>query len=153
MAIKICIRRAELFDADAISQVIILALKETNSKDYNSLLIEEIKKNFTPDRVIELINKRQVFVATTAEKDNVIGTASLEGDAIRSVFVSPNMQRKNIGTMLMGYLENIAKEQNIRCLTVPSSVTAERFYLKLGYKALRDEYYGEERTIIMEKHI
>jgi hypothetical protein len=38
-------------------------------------------------------------------------------------------------------------------LAVPSSVTAERFYSKLGFTAVRDSYYGEERTIIMERRL
>ena len=36
-------------------------------------------------------------------------------------------------------------------LTVPSSVTAEPFYAKLGFRPVRDSYHGEERTIIMER--
>jgi hypothetical protein len=36
-------------------------------------------------------------------------------------------------------------------LTVPSSVTAEAFYARLGFKAVRDSYHGDERTIIMER--
>ncbi len=36
-------------------------------------------------------------------------------------------------------------------LTVPSSVTAEAFYGRLGYRAVRDSYHGEEPTIIMER--
>jgi hypothetical protein len=36
-------------------------------------------------------------------------------------------------------------------LTVPSSVTAEPFYARLGFKAVRDSYFGDERTIIMER--
>ena len=138
MTPQICIRRATPPDADAISRIIIWTLQETNAEDYSPTIIEEIINNFIPERVVERIKQCQVFVAT--DQDEIIATASLEKDTIRSVFVSPNMQGKNIGTMLMGYLENIAKEQNINYLTVPSSITAEKFYLKLGYRTLRDEY-------------
>ncbi|NDH69258.1 MAG: GNAT family N-acetyltransferase, partial [Gammaproteobacteria bacterium] len=62
-------------------------------------------------------------------------------------------QHCGLGFALMQYIENIAKEHGIDCLSVPSSVTAEGFYKKLGYMTLRDEYYGTERTIIMEKRI
>jgi hypothetical protein len=38
-------------------------------------------------------------------------------------------------------------------LVVPSSVTAEQFYAMLGFKAVRDSYHGDERTIFMERHL
>ena len=53
----------------------------------------------------------------------------------------------------MNHLEEVARKQNIHCLSVSSSITAEGFYRRLGYNALRSEYYGEERTIIMQKII
>jgi N-acetylglutamate synthase-like GNAT family acetyltransferase len=145
------IRRAELNDAEAISHLIIQTLQKINSKDYSDAIIKEVIENFSPEQITKRMKQRQVFVIT--ELDCIIGTASLEGDVARSVFVLPRKQHKNIGLLLMCHLEKIAREQNIQSLTVPSSVTAEGFYRKLGYKALRNEYYGEERTIIMEKHL
>ena len=152
MVAGIQIRRATLNDADAISDVIIETVREINSKDYSSVVINEVTSNFTQSRIIEKMKIRQVFVATTQQKE-IIGTASLENNMVRSVFVLPDWQRSNIGLMLMNCLEKIAKKQNIHCLTVSSSIAAENFYQKLGYKSLRNEYYGEERTIIMEKNI
>jgi len=34
---------------------------------------------------------------------------------------------------------------------VPSSLTAEPFYTKLGFQTVRDVYHGNERTLVMEK--
>lgn len=149
--VPVQIRRATLADADAISHVIIQTVREINAKDYSASVIDEVTSNFTPRRISEKMKIRQIFVAT--QQKEIIGTASLENSMIRSVFVLPDRQRNNIGLMLMNYLEKIAKKQNIHCLTVSSSIAAEDFYRKLGYKSLRNEYYGEERTIIMEKYI
>ena len=151
MVARIQIRRATFADVDAISHVIIQTVREINSKDYSAAVIDEVTGNFTPSRIIEKMKIRQVFVAT--QQKEIIGTASLENNMVRSVFVLPDRQRNNIGLMLMNCLEKIAKKQNIHCLTVSSSIAAENFYLKIGYKSLRNEYYGEERTIIMEKYI
>jgi histone acetyltransferase (RNA polymerase elongator complex component) len=145
------IRNASLTDAYSISRVIIQAVRETNAKDYESSIIEEVASSFTPDRIVRLIKERQVFVAI--EHDTIIGTASLENKTIRSVFVLPNKQHQGVGISLMKHIERIAYVHHITILTVPSSVTAEGFYQKLGYSALRDEYYGKERTIIMEKKL
>ncbi|HBF07292.1 MAG TPA: hypothetical protein DDW29_03505 [Gammaproteobacteria bacterium] len=97
------------------------------------------------------MKQRKILVIT--EKNYIIGTASLEGDLVRTVFVLPSKQGKKAGSLLMHYLEEVARKENISCLTVSSSITAEGFYQKLGYSALRSEYYEEERTIIMEKKL
>ena len=136
-------------DADEISAVILRALRETNAKDYTNEIIERVERSFSPPAVRELIGKRTVFVAAIGSR--VVGTASLDGSVVRSVFVAPDVQARGIGKLLMARIESTARERNIAKLAVPSSVTAESFYARLGFSALRDSYHGDERTIIMER--
>lgn len=143
------IRPALSDDAANISGVILRALRETNAKDYTNEIIERVERSFSPDAVRQLIGKRTVFVATLGSR--VVGTASLDGSVVRTVFVAPDVQARGIGKLLMAAIERTARERNIFALTVPSSVTAETFYTKLGFKAVRDSYHGDERTIIMER--
>ena len=138
-------------DAADISAVILRALRETNAKDYTDEIIARVEQSFSPDAVCELIGKRTVFVATIGSR--LVGTASLDGIVVRTVFVAPDMQARGVGKLLMVELEHIARTRNIPALTVPSSVTAEAFYAKLGFKAVRDSYHGDERTIIMERSL
>lgn len=151
MDIESSIRPARDGDVGAVSQVILCALRETNAKDYTPETIARIEKSFSPAAVQELISKRKVFVAVLGQQ--IVGTASLDGKVIRSVFVAPNAQGRGIGRQLMAEVERDAREAGITALVVPSSVTAEQFYAKLGFKAVRDSYYGDERTIIMERHL
>jgi ribosomal protein S18 acetylase RimI-like enzyme len=65
--------------------------------------------------------------------------------------VVPDSQGLGVGRLLMGEVECAAREMGVKVLEVPSTITAESFYAKLGFKAVRDSYYGEERTIIMER--
>jgi hypothetical protein len=51
----------------------------------------------------------------------------------------------------MAEIERTARGRRFPALTVPSSVTAEAFYARLGFNAVRDSYHGDERTIIMER--
>ena len=136
-------------DADEISAVIVRALRQTNAKDYANEIIERVERSFSPHAVLQLIGKRTVFVATIGSR--VVGTASLDGSVVRSVFVAPEVQARGIGRLLMIEIERTARERNIPILTAPSSVTAEAFYARLGFRAVRDSYYGDERTIIMER--
>ena len=151
MDIESSIRLARDGDAGAVSQVILSALRETNAKDYAPEIIARVEKSFSPAAVQELIRKRKVFVAVLGQQ--IVGTAGLDGKMIRTVFVAPNARGRGIGRQLMAEVERAAREAGITALVVPSSVTAEQFYAKLGFKAVRDSYYGDERTIIMERHL
>lgn len=145
------IRPAVEEDANKISAVILRTLRETNAKDYTDEIIQRVERSFSPSAVLDLIGKRTVFIATLG--DTVIGTASLDGSVVRTVFVAPDAQAQGIGKLLMAEIESTARERNIPCLTVPSSVTAESFYARLGFRAVRDSYHGDERTIIMERSL
>jgi N-acetylglutamate synthase-like GNAT family acetyltransferase len=114
-------------------------------------IIDRIEHSLQSERRACTIGKRTVFVAVMDRR--VVGTASLDGDTIRTVFVSPDVQARGIGTLLMAEVERTARERKIPLLTVPSSLSAEAFYAQLGFRPVRDSYYGEERTIIMEQSL
>jgi GNAT superfamily N-acetyltransferase len=145
------IRLALEDDADEMSAVILRALRETNAKDYTGENIERVERSFSRSAVVQMIGERTVLVATVGSR--VIGTASLDGSVVRTVFVAPDAQAKGIGKLLMAGIECKALARNIPSLTVHSSVTAEPFYARLGYKTVRDSYFGDERTIIMERSL
>ena len=143
------IRPAQAGDAADISRVIIRALRETNAKDYTPDIIARFELSFSSAAVERLIDQRDVFVA---EMDNrVVGTASLDGHALRTMFVLPDVQGRGIGRLLVQRIERVARERQLAILTVPATVTAEAFYARLGFTAVREAYHGEERTIIMER--
>lgn len=145
------IRHAREDDADEISAVILSTLRETNAKDYAREIIERVEHSFSPSAVLQLIGKRTVFVAAIGSR--VVGTASLDGSVVRTVFVAPDVQARGIGKLLMAEIERTARARDIPKLAVPSSISAETFYVRLGFRALRDSYDGEERTIIMERSL
>lgn len=143
------IRNAMNADASAISQMIIGTLRESNAQDYSSEIINQVEPSFSPQAILELLTRRQVLVATTER--HIVATASLDRDVVRSVFVDPNHQGRGIGRELMARIQTIAMKDGITLLRVPSSITAEGFYASLGFKKIRDEFHGSERTIIMTK--
>ncbi|RON47830.1 GNAT family N-acetyltransferase [Pseudomonas frederiksbergensis] len=143
------VRRATPQDATAISQVILQSLRQSNAQDYPPDVIAQVEKSFSVDSILTLMSQRQVFVATIDRQ--VVATASLDHDVIRSVFVHPEHQGVGLGRQLMATLESIARDADIKVLRVPASITAEGFYLRLGFRKVRDEFHGAERTIVMEK--
>jgi N-acetylglutamate synthase-like GNAT family acetyltransferase len=151
MAEPIEIRRATAKDARAISAVVKNTIRISNSKDYPASVIERVLSNFSPDAVRQLMDKRTVWVALKGGV--VVGTASLEGDTVKTVFVSPSTQRIGIGNRLMMTVEEVARGQSLKLLRVPASMTARSFYARLGFADVREVFYGEERTFLMEKSL
>ncbi|PYC17632.1 GNAT family N-acetyltransferase [Pseudomonas mosselii] len=143
------VRRAQREDAEAISRIVIAALRESNSQDYPAEVIAQVEQSFSPAAVSALLESRVVFVAVN--QNNLLGTASLDGEVVRTVFVAPTHHGTGIGRLLMEAIHAAAIRAGITALRVPSSITAQGFYARLGYQKLRDEFHGEERTILMEK--
>ena len=145
------VRPATSRDAAAISRVVLAALRESNSQDYPPDVIAKVEQSFSPEVITTQLAKRTMFVALLDE--NVVGTAGLDGDVVRSVFVDPAHQKGGIGRHLMDVIHVTAARAGISAVRVPSSITAERFYTALGYQKIRDEFHGAERTIVMEKRL
>ena len=134
------IRPAQREDAEGISRVIVSALRKTNAKDYPEAVIARVERNFSPAAVSDLLARRLVLVAV--KESAVVGTASLDGDVVRTVFIDPGCQGRGIGRALMAEIERAAIEKGVAVLAVPSSVTAEPFYAKLGFKTMRLPWGG-----------
>ncbi len=143
------VRLAQTADAEGISQVILAALHSSNARDYPAEVIARVAGNFTPEAVLELLTRRVVLVAVQGEE--IVATAALDANVVRSVFVNPTLQGLGIGRMLMIEVELRARDAGVTVLSVPSSLTAEPFYTKLGFHTVRDVYHGSERTLVMEK--
>ncbi|KTC22875.1 acetyltransferase [Pseudomonas putida] len=143
------VRQALETDAPAISRVIVQALRTSNSQDYSPAVIARVEQSFSPEALLGLMARRQVVVAQLGGQ--VVGTASLEGDVVRTVFVAPDRQGLGIGRALMLHVEELAGASGVQALRVPSSLTAQAFYARLGYAVVREVVEGEERTIVMAR--
>ena len=151
MTHEVTIRPADKRDANSISQIIKQALKENNAQDYPASVIDRLLKNFAPADVEQFLQHRQVFVAE--QDQQVVGTASLDENVVRTVFIAPNMQRQGIGRRLMATVLEVAVSNAVTVLIVPSSITAVAFYENLGFEVVREEMHDEEKTIYMHREL
>ena len=136
-------------DAEQISAVIIASILETNARDYSADLIARLPDNFAPARIRERLFSRDMFVCLA--DGQLVGTASLDGATVRSVFVKPRLQGRGIGRALMDHIEALAAARGVGSLSVPASVTARQFYQRLGYSTVREVLEGDEPIIVMRK--
>lgn len=143
------LRKAQLDDASAISTLIIAAIRQTNANDYPAALIESLPEHFSAGQIAARMSMRDTYVALDAGV--VIGTASLDDMTVRSVFVLPEYQGRGAGLALMTQIEALALQRSISTLSLPSSITAEGFYKRLGYATIGEVYEGVEKIIVMTK--
>ena len=124
----ILIRRATAADAEAVHEIVLLALREMNVWDYPPSVIDRLVLTL-PDKVASNLETLCAFVAVV--DGQVVGTGSLSGQTVSSVYVHPDHQRRGVGAALVEAVENTCQHG---MLSVQSSVTAKSFYAKRGFK-------------------
>lgn len=144
---------------EQISNVIIQDLLTVNSNDYGIERVKKMAEDFTVEKLQNSLSKRKkVFVALI--DDNVVGTAGIDKSWnsddeywILTVFVKPENHGQGIGKKLIEKVEEYATTLPVKKLIIPASITAHKFYYKLGYK-YKDgkKELNDEDMYIMEKN-
>lgn len=144
----VSIRLATRDDIAHLSALIIRTVRVSNVADYSAASIEVICANFTPEKVLEKMAVRDVFVAL--DKDGApCGTVSLGNirsadGQLHSMFVAPERQKAGIGRLMVTHLERHAREAKaLDNMWLFSSLTARAFYERLGYTMLAPERQGD----------
>jgi putative acetyltransferase len=146
---NISIHRAANEDAADISALALRAIRITNAHDYTPAEIEATCNHFTIAKVLEKMLVRDVFVAI--RDGRILGTISLGGGKLHSLFVDPVVQGQGIGRTLVAHLEAHARQQGLTRLWLSSSITAGPFYAKLGYHAFALHELKDFPAVPMEK--
>lgn len=146
------IRRFTRADRKQASTLICRCLREINSSEYDQNQIDRLCDAFSPENVERRFSERLSYVAVDAGK--IIGTATLKGSELGSVFVNPEQHGQGIGKLLTYHVEAIARNSGIKRLTAFSSLAAIDFYRYLGYKSLGEKCEPDgEVTIEIEKEV
>jgi GNAT superfamily N-acetyltransferase len=130
----VTIRRFDDADAPAVADLIKRCLREVNSRDYPSEIIERMCDHFTEHRIKELAAQRQMFVAET---DGIVGTVSRDGNKVYTMFVHPRAAGRGTGRRLMRHIEALAVDDGYDHMETGASITAHDFYRRLGYIDVR----------------
>lgn len=141
------IRKFREEDAEELSRLIIKALAEVNSRDYPESSIRFLCGRYSPGLLVEKSREMEMYMAVEGGK--ILGTASLLGNTIRTVFVDTKSHKEGIGTALIKHLEDVARKKGYESIEVPSTITAQGFYEKLGYKKIGDNHEENVGTLIL----
>ena len=149
------IRKFRNQDAKQVCNVLRRSQKEVLSKYYKKVIIDTFCKRITQKRMIQRAKEQEIFVAVEGKR--VLGINGLIGNEIRRFHVLPNYHGKGVGKLLMQNVERIARERGIRKLIVKSSINAEGFYKKMGFKRVRKIMEAVENVrfpaILMQKRL
>jgi N-acetylglutamate synthase-like GNAT family acetyltransferase len=79
------------------------------------------------------------------ETNKIIGVARMQTNTptqgqVRCVAVSPEVQGRGVGKLLMSYLENVAQQKGLYEIILDARENAVKFYLSIGYEIIGDSY-------------
>jgi GNAT superfamily N-acetyltransferase len=97
--------------------------------------MEALVPLFSPEKIIEA-SKRQVVLVGILE-DALVGTATLDNDWVKNVFVDVARHRSGIGKKLMAAIEAYAQGQDLKKVYLMAAMPACGFYEKLGYTIVK----------------
>ena len=136
------IRKARITDAKGIVETHYDAIHNTAKTDYDRDILNAWHEGVTKSRIektkqILIDGEEEIFVCE--DKDIIVGFSSIipNINEFRAVYVRANYGSKSIGSKLLQALEGRASELNLSYLQLNSSITAQRFYIKHGYKVLK----------------
>ena len=124
------------------------AISATAAADYPAEVIEAWSPLPITDAFVQHVrNSHEGEIRLAASLDGeIIGIGALvpQNHELRACYVSPEHGRLGAGRALVEAIEHIAQQRGLTYLAMDSSITAERFYLRLGYKVVgRGEHNGE----------
>lgn len=140
-------------------------------KDQDAQQGSEIMLNCVEKNLKSLTKKNKEFMIETSQPENlikkskevhlfvykrdgrVIGTGAFDNGEIRTMFVNPESQGKRIGTEMLNFLINLAKQKKFKKVFLKSSPEAEKFYEKQGFVKTGENNDFKFRTILMERKI
>ncbi|RKN18270.1 GNAT family N-acetyltransferase [Micromonospora musae] len=121
-------------DGSAVADLVQRCLREVNSRDYPAEIVERMCRHFSEERIAQLADERQMFVA---EQAGIVGTVSRDGNRVFTMFVHPEVTGQGVGRRLMRHIELLAAAEGCDYMETGASITGHGFYRRLGYVDLR----------------
>jgi GNAT superfamily N-acetyltransferase len=106
---------------------------------------------YTESRVAEWVSKESVLCGVLGNQ--LVGCVMLRGPQVVGFFVAYEHQRKGIGRLLLNAALEMPQVKKHRRIVVFSSITAEKFYEKNGFKFITHAPSSKYDGVIMYRHI
>lgn len=132
------IRRFLPRDGEAVASMVAKTLREVSSKDYDNEYIEDLISRWPAQYFIKSSQVNHFYVLV--DNDEIVGCGAIgpymdrsDESILLSIFVHPSYQCRGLGKKILETLEADEYFLRSRRIELPASLTAENFYLKMGY--------------------
>lgn len=116
------------------------AVRGIAAADYPAEVIEAWAPLPIADRHVEHVSRNPEgeirFAAVAGDEVVGIGALILARSELRACYVAPQAARQGAGRKIVDAIEKTARENCLSSLWLHASLTAEPFYLRLGYIAI-----------------
>ena len=143
-------------EAEVVQNIIHRGLREINGKDYPAELIEEYCAYFSLEKIKSQAVSAHMYVAVSGNK--IVGTGSIapywgseKESILLTIYVLPEMIGQGVGSAIINALEQDEYFLRANRIEIPSSITAVKFYEKLGYIPKNGVEPDAEGIVPMEK--
>jgi putative acetyltransferase len=148
------------FDRDAVLSIHRQSIFGLCKDHYTVQEMKAWTDRLTPELFDEGMKDENNVGIVAMASDAIIGYGFFNVDAqeLRAVYVLPRYVNRGAGGLIMARLEDMARENKIKRLSLQSTVNAVGFYDRLGYQEIKTETHqiNEEVSIAcvrMEKDL
>jgi len=128
------IRPAGIGDAAAIRDVFEASIRGLCAGDYTPAEIESWAGRKREDGVTRAMEEGEAMMVAVAPDGRVMGFSSLKGHEVVAVYVHPEAAGAGMGRALLQAVERLARNNGESEVTLDSSITAQDFYLRNGWR-------------------
>ena len=132
------IRKFDKNDAISISKIICRNFLEVNIKDYSKEEMEYMSEMYNSNKVLEVAGYAHMYVVCIDKK--IVGCGAISSfcgstdeSILLTIFVLPELHGTGIGRIIIETLESDEYFFRAKRIEIPSSITACKFYKKMGY--------------------
>lgn len=131
----IVLRVAGLEDIPLVGSLIRDTIRTSYAAVYPPRAVEFFLSYHTDDAILRRKESGTVVVAVRGRE--IVGTGSLVGGEITGVFVRPDLQGNDIGSLVMRELEALAAAGGRTRVELSISLPSRGFYERRGYRIMR----------------
>ncbi|MCD8741523.1 GNAT family N-acetyltransferase [Mucilaginibacter roseus] len=152
------IRQANLKDLHAICDLFYNTIHAVNSKDYDASQIKVWSANRENDELWRKRLSTQYFIVAV-HSEQIVGFSSVATNGyLDLMFVHQHYQGKGIATGLLAEIERyVIDNLSEKTLTTHASITAQPFFLKKGFKMIKQQTVKVQGTglinFVMQKEL
>jgi len=125
-------------DLNAVRKVILSTIDTCYSGFYPPRAIEYFKQYHCDENILDRAAKGYTIVCES--ECGVVATGTIVENHICAVFVIRSAQRQGLGRRIMELLEDRARSEGLKEITLDVSLPSREFYERLGYQLSEDTH-------------